>query len=217
MIRSAEFEKDVRALNVAYIVFLRTALRQHFNNACEVLRITRKRTAQKIESLDNGQLQWLGDQLITNLLRVDEAVVLEAMVDQAVDGAGFPCSAPTTSWRVDGQLGQEIDPRWKHELATLQLGALTLLRGWLAADERRAVVAFDIRNRRFIHRLLGLDIGQLMLLSSNTSHTFLTLNLTLPVQVLVDRVFDNGSSEEIRMSMMAHSACTFRSQMLETL
>jgi len=210
MTTSSRCEKDLRALNIAYIMLLRASLRQHFGEACRVLRMGNRRTAQKIEALDTFQVQRLGEILGTNIIEIDEALVLEALVKQAVDG-GAPCAMQTrqVEWRVGGEGDAEMDAEWRQGITSLQFGLLMLLKNWLCVDEKRAVVALNVRNRQFIRRVESMDMGQLMQLAGSTSRTFMVCTDTLPFQALIDRLYSNGVDDELRMSVMAQAACGF--------
>jgi len=95
---------------------------------------------------------------------------------------------------------------WEQDLRGLTLSYLTLLRQALRDDFPRACHTFGLRNRRFTQRIESMDQGQLLRLANSMTANFIQFDETLAMEVLVEGVLDNGSEEEIRMSVMAHAA-----------
>lgn len=97
--------------------------------------------------------------------------------------------------------------RWEQDLQALNLSYLTLLRAALRDDFQRACAAFGLKKIRFAQRLESMDQGQLLRLSKAMgSNNFIRFDETMAMEVLVDRVLEGATEEEIRISVMAHVA-----------
>lgn len=101
----------------------------------------------------------------------------------------------------DGQSG------WEQDLQSLNLMYLTLLRTALREDFQRACASFGLNKIRFAQRLEGMDQGQLMRLAKAMgSNNFIRFDETMAMEILVDRVIEGATEDEIRISVMAHVA-----------
>lgn len=203
------WESDLRGLNFNYLTLLRSALRDQMPLACRVFGLRNFRLARRVEALDRGQLQRLASCITTNFLTFDEALAMETLVDQVVDpGQG----SEVRPWHASTALPSADQPvtadsaTWLSSLQALKLSYLLLMRQVLREDFARARQTFGMANRRFAQRLQSMDMGQVLLLNDVLPLEFIKFNDTLPMEVLVERVLDNGSEEEIRMSIMAHAA-----------
>lgn len=96
---------------------------------------------------------------------------------------------------------------WEQDLQSLNLMYLTLLRDALREDFQRACAAFGIHKIRFAQRLEGMDHGALVRLAKAMgSNNFIRFDETMAMEILVDRVIEGATEDEIRISVMAHVA-----------
>lgn len=206
------WEKDLKAINGSYMLFLRGALRDQFSVAFQTMRLRNRRLAQRIEALDNAQMRRLNAMLVAPVLQINEVMAMEVIVDYALEDGGDDTGPLYADNRPDqlrwkaGSLGQEVNQRWLATMSELNQAVLTLVRNGLREDDARVTATFGLRNARFIRRIGGMDIGQLIRLSRAMPLSLVQLNETLPLEVLVDRVGHGGEQEELQMSIMAHAA-----------
>ena len=208
----AHWEKDLKAINGSYMFFLRAALRDQFTVALQTMRLRNRRLAQRIEALDNAQMRRLNAMLVAPVLQIDEVMAMEVIVDYAMEEGGEDSGAPYSDNRPDqlrwkaGSLGHEVNQRWLSTMSEINQAVLVVVRNGIRDDLARVTATFGLRNARFIRRISGMDIGQLIRLSRAMPLSLIQLNETLPLEVLVDRVGHGGEQEELQMSMMAHAA-----------
>lgn len=186
---TATWHSDLESLSEPFWLPFRDALRADLHRAMAAVDTSNLGFAQRLEGMDRRQVavfaQALGPVRVLTVREGRVATILRSP----------PVRCP------------EDTPVWQMQLGSFTVHYLTLARNALQDRFALAMEHFSFQHDEFALQLRDVAVGQLMdRESAFAAETVLSLEVTVAMEVLADRVLNGACEEELRVCRMGHAA-----------
>lgn len=189
---TATWHGDLESLAEPFWLPFRDALRSDLPAAMESTSCSNLGFSQRIESMDRRQVAAFARALGP----VRFLTIQEGIVARALESSPHRCPSETPTWRV--------------QMGSFAVHYLTLARNALLDRYNLAMEHFAIQHDSFAQQLRSTLVGDLVdREGAFAMQNVLTLQVTVAMEVLADRVLNGACEEELRVCRMGHAASTY--------
>lgn len=196
MAAERHWQTDLASLSDHFWFPFRSALRKDLHASMDLVGLTNLSFAQRLESIDRRQLAQFSSCLgQMPVLDITESSVLAVFNEE-----------PSLLERIS--TSGATKPTW---LGLLTVHYMQLCRSALIDSYPLAFEQFRLRDPGFARLLVSTPLGSLMRLAPATNSTsFLTLEVSVAMETLLDRVIDGVEGEDLAVCRAAHFMSTRR-------